>query len=140
MSATSRADDVLRGPKYAMVAWLLGPLPMLVLWLSAPVNVDRGWAVLVMIVFLFVHWVCLLVSLVVLSHLAVWKCIEGWLLGVYWLGIAGVAWAVLVGHGGPGWLPTTSVYTLCVVAAAMPVVFVVRLAARQWAARAARAA
>jgi hypothetical protein len=47
-----------------------------------------GCAVLV-----FLHWLCLMVSIVVVSHGCVRSCVEGWCLIAYWVAAAGVVFA-----------------------------------------------
>jgi hypothetical protein len=87
-------DDPWRGPRYALVAWALGPAPFLLLMLLRLIPhrlVDDGpWLFLFAVLVLFLQWACLLASVVVVSHGCVRSCAEGWCLIGYWVAKVGL--------------------------------------------------
>lgn len=128
MNAPSPADDVLRGPKYAMGTWLFGPLPTLGLW---ELGTRSGWdvydAMPMLSAFGYVHLLFVPVAVMVLSHRPVRCCAEGWLLAAYLLSVLAVVAVFMTGVGAPRPLGEAVGYTMCGTAALMPVVFLVRL-------------
>jgi hypothetical membrane protein len=84
----------------------------------------------------YLQALCFFVSVVVLSHPPVRRCVEGWLLVVYLVsGLAFVAVGVIQRHDVPHHLMTALDYTLCGAAVLMPAVFLVRIAVTFWSPR-----
>lgn len=131
MRAAGHDDAPLRGPKYTMCVWLCGPLPLLAMWVLLHLDVtwcEPEWGILLCCANFYAHVLCLLMSLVVMTHGSVWRCVEGWLLAVYWVVVAVAAWGVTGGRDLPFDL-VTLFHAAAGVAGAMAIVFVIRTAA-----------
>jgi hypothetical protein len=126
----------LRGPKYAMVAWLFGPMPALGMWTVLTWSgSDVPLAIRLVLAFFYVHLLFVPVGVIVLSHGPVRRCVEGRLLAVYLLAVLALGAAFVMGRDAPHPLEAAAIYTLCGTAALLPIVFVVRIAARRLAPR-----
>jgi hypothetical protein len=83
-------DDPWRGPRHALVAWAFGPAGFLIARVAVSSGLDSQWRLLVAMLLLFLQWLSLLVTVVVVSHRCVRRCVEGWCLIGYWVATMGL--------------------------------------------------
>jgi hypothetical protein len=126
------ADHALRGPQYAMIAWLFGPLLTVVLAIAHATGVlfsEHTMGVFASALFVLVHCAGVVASVVVFRHRAVRHCTEGWLLAGYWCALATFVTIARWDLDLPGWLGLGTLYALPGLAGLLPLVFVLRIVA-----------